>query len=46
MKANGKMEKWMELEHSPGPMETSMKGIGKMVKRMGRERFFIRMEAN
>ena len=46
MKASGKMEKWMELEHSPGPMETSMKGIGKMEKRMGRERFFIRMEAN
>ena len=40
------MEKWMELEHSPGPMETSMKGIGKMGKRMGRVRFFTRMGAN
>ena len=33
-------------EHSPGPMGTSMKGIGKMERRMGREQFFIRMEAN
>ena len=46
MKASGKMEKWIEMEHSLGPMETSMKEIGKMGKRMGRERFFIRKEAN